>query len=454
LKIVIVGAGEVGFHIASRLAFEKKDVVVIDKSPEALRRVSESLDVQAVQGCGSNPKILEEVGVKAADLLLAVTDSDETNLIACLFAGILSPATIRLARIRGEEYLLYEDALREPPYGIDVLINPEAEAVKTVVRLLQVPGAVDVGEFAEGRIKVIGVRLEGSCPVNGTKLVDLRKKTGEQKILVVAIKREDRLIIPSGDDQLQEGDMIYFVSEEKELKAALKIFGKSAERFNRVLLVGGGNLGFKLAKALEGLSIHTKLIDKDPDRCRELAEHLDKVIVLHGDGSEQGILEEENVRDMDVVATLTGDEETNILTSLLAQRLGAQKTVTRISKFSYFPLVSAIGLDHIVSSRLAAINTILQHVRRGKVLSAMALKGEEAEVLEAVALETSDVVGKPLRNISFPKGALVVTIIRGDEVIIPTGESVIEPEDRIIILSTRQAIPQVEKALTVKLEYF
>ena len=454
MKIVIVGAGEVGFHIASRLAFEKKDVVVIDKSPEALRRVSESLDVQAVQGCGSNPKILEEVGVKAADLLLAVTDSDETNLIACLFAGILSPATIRLARIRGEEYLLYEDALREPPYGIDVLINPEAEAVKTVVRLLQVPGAVDVGEFAEGRIKVIGVRLDGSCPVNGTKLVDLRKKTGEQKILVVAIKREDRLIIPSGDDQLQEGDMIYFVSEEKELKAALKIFGKSAERFNRVLLVGGGNLGFKLAKALEGLSIHTKLIEKDPDRCRELAEHLDKVIVLHGDGSEQGILEEENVRDMDVVATLTGDEETNILTSLLAQRLGAQKTVTRISKFSYFPLVSAIGLDHIVSSRLAAINTILQHVRRGKVLSAMALKGEEAEVLEAVALETSDVVGKPLRNISFPKGALVVTIIRGDEVIIPTGESVIEPEDRIIILSTRQAIPQVEKALTVKLEYF
>lgn len=454
MKIVIVGAGEVGFHIASRLALEKKDVVVIDKSPEALRRVSESLDVQAVRGCGSNPKILEEVGIKAADLLLAVTDSDETNLIACLFAGILSPATIKLARIRGEEYLLYADQLREAPYGIDVLINPEAEAVKTVVRLLQVPGALDVGEFAEGRIKVIGVRLDGTCSVNGTKLVDLRKKTGKKKILVVAIKREDRLIIPSGEDQLQEGDMIYFVSEEKELKAALKIFGKSAERFNRVLLVGGGNLGFKLAKALEGLSIHTKLIEKNPDRCRELAEQLDKVVVLHGDGSEQGILEEENVQDMDVVATLTGDEETNVLTSLLAQRLGARKTVTRISKFSYFPLVAAIGLDHIVSSRLAAINTILQHVRRGKVLSAMALKGEEAEVLEAVALETSDVVGKPLRNIPFPKGALVVSIIRADEVIIPTGESVIQPEDRIIILSTRQGIPQVEKALTVKLEYF
>lgn len=454
MKIIIVGAGEVGFHIASRLALEKKDVVVIDKDPEALRRVFEGLDVQAVQGWGSNPRILEEVGIKAGDLLLAVTDSDETNLVACIFASILSPTTIKLARIRSEDYLHYEDVLKEDPFSIDVLINPEAEAVKTVVRLLRVPGAVDVGEFAEGRIQVIGVRLDKACAVNGTRLVDLKKKTGKKKILVIAIKRDEQLIIPSGEDQLQEGDMIYFVSEEKDLKAALKIFGKRAERFDRVLLVGGGNLGFKLAKALEGLSIHTKLIEKNPDRCRELAEQLDKVVVLHGDGSEQGVLEEENVQDMDVVATLTGHEETNILTSLLAKRLGARKTVTRISKFSYFPLVSAIGLDHIVSPRLAAINTILQHVRRGKVLSAMALKGEEAEVLEAVALETSDVVGKPLRNIPFPKGALVVSIMREDEVIIPTGDSVIQPEDRIIILSTRQGIPQVEKALTVKLEYF
>ncbi|MES0362488.1 MAG: Trk system potassium transporter TrkA [Desulfobacteria bacterium] len=451
---MIVGAGEVGFHIASRLSLENKDVVVIEKNPAALRRVSENLDVQTVEGCGSSPAILERAGIKEADILLTVTNSDETNLVASLFANILSPTTIKLARIRSEDYLMYQEALSQGPYSIDMVINPEAEAVKTIKRLLQVPGAVDVGEFADGRIKVIGVRLDANCSVNETKLVDLKKKTGNKKILVTGIVRDEKLIIPSGDDKLLEGDLVYFISEEKDLKGALKIFGKRAEPLNRVLLVGGGNLGLKLATALEELSIHTKLIERDPDRCRELAELLDKVIILQGDGSDQGLLQEENIQDMDVVVTLTGDEETNILTSLLAKRMGAQKTVTRISRFSYFPLVSAIGLEHIVSPRRAAINTMLQYVRRGQVLSAMALKGEEAEVLEAVALETSDVVGKPLQDVPFPKGALVVAIIRGDEVIIPTGDSVIQPHDRIIIFSTRQGIPRVEKALMVKLEYF
>ena len=454
MKIIIVGAGEVGFHIASRLSLEEKDVIVIEKNANALRRVSEDLDVQTVEGCGSSPAILDQAGIREADILLAVTNSDETNLVASLFANILSPATIKLARIRGEEYLMYQDALSHDPYHIDVMINPEAEAVKAVERLLQVPGAVDAGEFADGRIKLIGVRLDGVCSWCGTRLVDLARKTTNNKILVAAIIRDEKLIIPSGDDQILEGDLIYFVSEKRELKEALKIFGKRAEPFDRVLLIGGGNLGLRLAKALERLSIHTKLIEKDPGRCRELVEHLDKVIVLHGDGSDQRLLQEENIQDMDVVATLTGDEETNILTSLLAKRMGAHKTVTRISKFSYFPLVSAIGLEHIVSPRLAAINTILQHVRRGKVLSAMALKGAEAEALEAVALESSDIVGKPLRDIPFPKGALVVAIMRGEKVIVPTGDSVIMPQDRIIIFSTPQGIPQVEKALMVKLEYF
>ncbi|MCK4729164.1 MAG: Trk system potassium transporter TrkA, partial [Desulfobacterales bacterium] len=321
MKIVIVGAGEVGFHIASRLSLEDKDVIVIEKNADALRRISENLDVQTVEGSGSSPAMLEQAGIKEADILLAVTNSDETNLVASLFANILSPATIKLARIRGEEYLMYQDALSHDPYSIDVMINPEVEAVKTVERLLQVPGAVDVGEFADGRIKLIGVRLDGSCSVCGTRLIDLIHRTGDKKILVAAIIRDEKLIIPSGEDLLLKGDLVYFVSEENELKEALKIFGKRAEPFNHVLLIGGGKLGLRLAKALEGLSIHTKLIEKDPDRCRQLAEHLDKVLILQGDGSDQVLLQEENVQDMDVVATLTGDEETNILTSLLAKRM-------------------------------------------------------------------------------------------------------------------------------------
>ncbi len=311
-----------------------------------------------------------------------------------------------------------------------------------------------MGEFADGRIKVIGVRLDAESPVAGTKLVDLKDKAGNKKILVAAISRNEELIVPSGKDKLLQGDLVYLVSEEQQLKKTLKIFGKRAEPFDRILLIGGGNLGLKLAQALEGYSIHAKLIEKDPYRCNKLAKQLDRVVVLQGDGSDQQLLQEENIQDMDVVVTLTGNEETNILTSLLATRMGAHKTVTRISKFSYFPLVTAIGLEHIVSPRLAAVNTILQHIRRGKVLSAMALKGEEGEALEAVAMETSDIVRKPLRQLHFPKGALIVAIIRADEVIIPTGDSVILPQDRIIIFSTRQAIPKVEKALTVKLEYF
>jgi len=454
VRIIIVGAGEVGFHIASRLSLENKDVVLIEKNAQALRRVAENLDVQVIEGSGSSPAVLEQAGIEEADILLAVTNSDETNLVASLFANILSPATIKLARIRSEEYLAHAATLSEPPYSIDVVINPEAEAVKTIERLLEVPGAVDIGEFAEGRIKVIGVRLDADSPVAGSRLIDLRKKTGNKKILVAAINRNEELIIPSGKDKILEGDVIYFVSEKDDIWDVLKIFGKRAEPIKKVLIVGGGNLGTKLAKALERHSIHTKLIEKDRDRCNKLAETLDKVVVLQGDGSDQQLLAEENVQSMDVVATLTQDEERNILISLLAKRMGARKTVTRISKFSYLPLVSAIGLEHVVSSRLAAVNSILQYVRRGRVLSVMALKGEEAEVLEAIALETSDIVGKPIRQIPFPKGVLVVAIIRGDEVIVPTGDSDILPQDRIIIFSTRKAIPQVEKALMVKLEYF
>jgi trk system potassium uptake protein TrkA len=220
------------------------------------------------------------------------------------------------------------------------------------------------------------------------------------------------------------------------------------------MIVGGGSIGFRLASLLEENSISTKIIEKNPERCTELAEKLNKAVVLHGDGSDQELLREENIQDMDVVVTLTNDEETNILTSLLAKRMGASKIITKVSKFSYIPLISMIGLEQVVSPRLSAINTILQHIRVGKVLAAKSIKDEQAEVMEAVALETSDIVGKPIREISIPKGALVTGIMRKDTVIIPTGESVIEPNDRIIIFAKKQAIPEIEKILAVKLEFF
>jgi trk system potassium uptake protein TrkA len=454
LKVLIVGAGEVGFHIAGHLAKENKDVVVIDKDPAAIRRVSESIDVQVVNGSGSSPVILQEAGIKEADILLAVTDSDETNLVACLSANLISPTTKKLCRIRHADYDEYHGILREQAPHIDTIINPEIEVVKAIERLIHVPGAVEVEEFADGRVKFVGVYLDKSARLNGVSLSDIYAKTGKQSPLISAVVRDEELIIPRGNHILRAGDLIYFISEQNKLMESLSIFDKHVEPIDRVLIIGGGRIGFRLASLLERNSIYTKIIEKNPDRCAKIAGKLNKAVVLCGDGSDQELLRAENIQDMRIVVTLTDDEETNIITSLLSKRMGVSRTITKISKFGYFPLMSTIGIELVVSPRLSAINTILQHIRKGRVLSTKAIKGEQAEVMEAVALETSDIVGIPLKNISIPKGALVTSIIRNNTVIIPTGSSVIEPNDRIIIFAKKQAIPKIEKILAVKLEYF
>ncbi len=454
MKILIVGAGEVGYHIASRLAFENKDVVVIDTSTEALRRVSEDLDVQTVVGSGSSPVTLEEAGIQEAEILLAVTDSDEANLVACLMADALSPSTKKLARLRSDDLDAYRELFREKAPHIDTIINPDIEVVHTIERLIQLPGAVDVGDFADGRLKFVGVYLESTSRLAGVRLDELPRIIPENRPLIAAVVRDEELIIPRGKDRLQAGDLIYFISEEKQLRDTMTVFDKQGEPARRIIIVGGGRSGLRLANALENRSVSCKIIERRPDRCAELAERLSKTIVLCGDGSDQRLLLEENVGEMDLVITMTRDEETNILTSLLSKRLGARKTITRISKFSYFPLMSTIGLEQVVSPRLSAINTILQHIRRGKILSAVSIKGEAGEVIEAVAMATSAIVSKPLMKIKFPEGAILAGLIRGDEIIIPSGESVVEPGDRTIIFARREAVPGVEKLLSVKLEYF
>ena len=452
--MIIVGAGEVGFNVASRFALENKDVVVIDIDAAAIRNVSDNIDVQVLQGSGSSPILLEEAGIKEADILLAVTDSDEVNLVACLAADLISPTTKKLARLRSADYDSYHEVLKEKAPHIDTIINPEIEVVKTIERLMSVPGAADIGEFADGRVKVVGVYIDDDTPLAGVKLSDIDSVATTVRPLIAAVIRNEKLIIPGGGDTLQTGDLVYFISAQENLYDTLKLFGKYAEKVQRVLIIGGGRIGYRLATHLETQDVYVKIVEKDPQRCLFLSEHLNKTVVLNGDGSDQQLLQEENIQKMDVVVAVTSDEETNILVSLLSKQMGARKAITKISKFSYFPLMKTIGIERVVSPRLSAINTILQHIRKGKVLSAIAIKGEQAEVLEAVALETSDIVGIPLKNLSFPKDALVIGIIRKEEVLIPTGDSIIMPDDRIIIFATRQAVPKIEKILSVKLEYF
>jgi trk system potassium uptake protein len=454
MKVLIIGAGEVGFHIANRIALENKDVVVIDNNPEAIRRISDNLDVQAMIGSGSSPVVLEEAGIRNADIMLAVTNSDEINLVACLVTHMISPSTKKLVRLRAAHFDDYYDTFRTSLPYIDTIINPEIEVVKTIDLLMSFPGAVDVGEFAQGRIYFIGVTLDKASGLAGIKLSELATHIGKKRLLIAALIRGEKLIIPRGNDRMMLNDLVYFITEKDKVFESLKIFGKHDSPVRRAMIIGGGRIGYRLANMLEQKNIYTKIIEKRAERCKILAEQLNRTVILQGDGSDQDLLMEENIHDMGAVITLTNDEETNILASLLAKKMGARKTITQISKFSYFPLMNMIGIQQVVSPRLSAINSILQHIRRGKVLSAKSIKGEQAEVMEALALETSDIVGKPLKHISFPKGTLVMGIIRDESITIPSGESIIEPGDRIIIFAERSAIPKVEKILMVKLEYF
>ncbi|MEF2232064.1 MAG: Trk system potassium transporter TrkA [Pseudodesulfovibrio sp.] len=455
MRIIIVGAGEVGFHIAQRLAVENKEVVVIDKSADSLRKIAETSDVQTIQGSGSSPEVLEDAGIAEADILLAVTDSDEINLIACVFANLLNGKMTKLARIRGSIYTNYSQLLTGDGVGITKIINPDEEVVNSILRLMSVPGAVEISEFAGGKIRLIGINLPDDSPVLGVKLFDLRGRIGDDLgIVIAALVRDDKLIIPSGADRIHKGDVVYFACDIRDQEDILDRLGVSSEPVREVMIVGGGNIGYKLAKALDNKYYHTRILENRQKRCEFLSERLDRPIVLMGDSTDQDFLREENIKDMDMVIAVTGDEETNILTCLLAKSLGAKSTVTRVNNFGYMPLIEPIGIDYLVCPRLSAINSLLHYIRRGRIISSVSIKGEEAEALEAIALQDSPIVGKAIKDLDFPRGCLVLCFQRGDEVVIPRGDTVIRPNDRLLIISTRQNIPKVEKVLTTKVEFF
>lgn len=454
MKVIIVGAGEVGYHIASKLSRENKDVVLIDRDAGKLRRVNDTLDVQTLQGSGASPALLREAGIESAEMIVAVTDSDETNLVACLMSRVLSPGTTRIARIRNQEFFEVEAIKSGEVLGLSLVINPEVEVVKMIVRLLEVPGAVDVVDFAEGRVRLIGLKINPDSRLMGLSMVELRQLDPDRHVLIAAIYRDNQVIIPHGKTRFQAGDLAYVVTVAEEVEEALRFFGLTPSPIRSAFIIGGGQVGSLLAQNLEKKGIKIKLVDRSAERCQQLSERLSKTIVLNGDGTDQELLQEEHAADSDVFIALTNDEEENVLSCLLARRLGARQAITRINKFAYVPLVTAIGLETVVSSRLSAVSAILRHIRRGKVISAAALKGEDAEAIEFAALQTSEIVGRPLQDIKFPRHAIIAAIVRGSEVIIPRGTTVIQPDDRIIVFARREAISKVEQALMVKLEYF
>lgn len=452
MKIIIVGAGEVGFHSAQKLSDEGQDVVLIDKDPDKIKRITDNLDVQAIIGSGTSPETLKSSGIKDADMLVAATDSDEANLIACLLGKNLNKYILKVARVRNREYLEEKELFGDSLLGVDQIINPESAVVETILNLMTVPGASDVIDFVEGRIKLIGFPVKEDSSLAGRRLSTFNDLNGN--LLIGAIIRGEKVLIPHGDDIIQADDLIYLVIRSNEISKVYSFLNIKENDLRRVIIIGGGETGASLATALDHTSLHVKVIEKNSQRCGSLAEQLEKVIVINGDGTDKDLLLEENIGEMDFMVALTGDEENNVLISLLARELGVKKIITRISKLSYIPLVSAIGIDTVVSSRLSAVRAILQYIRRGKVISVAPLKGEQAEAIEAEALETSDIVDIPISQIKFPKGALVGAIVRGDEIIIPKGDTIIKSKDRLIFFVLGEVIPKLEKLLTVKLDYF
>ncbi len=451
---MIIGAGGVGYNIASRLALESKNVVVVDTDALATRKIAEDLDVKVVTGSGSNPETLRQAGIIGADILLAVTDSDEINIVSCLIANQISPMTRKLVRLRNEEFVPFHTSLKNEAPHIDNIINPEAEVVKTIRKLMTIPGAIDKGEFVDGKVRYVGMRLSPDSPIAGMELAQFYHVFGQDRPLIAAIVRGSNVIVPRGKDKPLAGDLIYFVCDTTNLEKTLNLLGVTINPVKKVLIVGGGRIGAKLACSLEKDNIQVKIIESNLERCDTLSMQMEKAVVLHGDGGDQKLFIEENISHMDAVVSVTNDDETNILVSLLAKNMGVNNTITRISKAGYYPLLSTIGIEKVVSPRVSAVSSILQDIRQGNVISDISIFGEQGEFIEAVALASSTITKGPLKDISFPKGTLLVCITRQEEIIIPSGQSTVQPGDRIILFAVQAAVKKLEKMLTVKLGFF
>ena len=454
MSIIIIGAGEVGYHLASRLSNEKKDVVVIDRDVEKIRRVQSTLDVQAIHGSGSSLSVLRQAGISDASMVIAVTNSDEVNMIACMVAGLQDRVPKKIARVRDPDYSSLSSLYDKEHLDIDLVINPDHEVVEMILKLMEVPGAVDVVDFAQGKVRMVGIPLLPDSPMAGKTLAEISRMYPQSGILIVAVQKGDKVFIPKGKDILMANDLLFMVMARDKTREALESSGQRRPPVKRAMILGGTLIGIELADTLEDRGVQVKIIEQNEARCQEIAEKCSHALVLRGDNTYQDILVEENVGEMDAFVAVTEDEETNVMISLLAKKMGARRVMTLVNKVGYSPLVHSIGVDVVISPRLAAVNKIMQFLRRGKILSISSLPEENAEAFEAVALETSDIVGRPLRELEFPKDAIVGALVRGSQVIIPNGSTVIQPEDRVMIFALTTAIREVEKALMVKLEYW
>lgn len=458
MRVIICGAGQVGYGIAERLSAEQNDVSVIDTSSELIRGIRDSLDVRGFVGHGSHPDVLEAAGAQQADMLIAVTLYDEVNMVACQVAHSLFNVPTKIARIRAQSYLQphYMDLFSRDHLPIDVIISPELEVGEMVLRRIAMPGATDIVGFADNRIAMVAIECMEECPVINTPLSQLTELFPDLPSTVVGVSRAGRLFVPHSGDQLLAGDLAYVVTSKEQVRRTLGLFGHEEQEATRIVVAGGGNIGLYVARAIEKRQGRTKvkIIENGRDRAVAIADELRRTVVLHGSALDQKLLLEADIQEADLMVALTNDDQVNILSSVMAKRMGCRANLALINNPTYHEFTGMLGIDAFVNPRSVTISRILQHVRRGRIRAVHSVQRGAAEIIEAEALETSPLVGPVLRDLDLPEGLRLGAIYRDGQVLKPDGSMKIKPKDRVVMFAMAKSVKQVEQMFRVSLEFF
>ena len=457
MKILILGAGQVGSSAAYHLSREEaNEVTIVDMRSDVLRELQDRLDIRTVVGHAAYPDVLDRAGAHDVDIVVALTDSDETNMVACQVAYTVFHTPTKIARIRSADYMNAKQLFTQDAIPIDVRISPEQLVCEYIEQLILYPGASQVLDFAGGKVRLVGVRADRDGLLVGQKIATLKEHIPNTEGRIAAIYRDGKAMLPDGDTVIQEGDEVFFIADRKDIRVFMSEMRRLEEPVRRVVIAGGGNIGVRLALALEQTN-QVKIIERNPKRARTISEQLNKAIVLVGDAADEALLLEENIDNVDVFCALTNSEEANILSSMLSKRLGAHKVMALINRPSYVDLVEAGSIDIAISPQQVTIGSLLAHVRRGDVVKVHSLRRGAAEAIEAVAhgtAEESKVVGRAIEDIELPKGAAIVTLVRGEQVIIAHHDTVIETDDHVILfLTDRRKIETLEKLFQVGVSF-
>jgi len=440
LKIIVIGAGKVGCQIAQTLSSENHDIVIIEKDNIIQQSAQNSLDAMVILGNGANVLTLEEAGIKQTDMLIAVTSSDEVNMLACMIAKQFGVPK-KIARIRNPEYL-HTSILSREKLGIDFAINPERATAKEIVKLFKSPINVSqVQDFAEGKVKLIEFNIEKYFPFLNQQLKNISFK---YPVLVAAIYRDNKIIIPDGEEKIILGDNLYVLVEKDNFLGLNEFFNEKPLDMQNVMILGGNRIAIQTALILAKLGINTKLIERDKEKCDKIAELLPHSLIINGDGTNIDLLKSEGIKTTDGFVAVTGYDEYNLLVALLAKHLGTKKVIAKIDRSNYIPILEKIGVDAVVNPRIITTSAILQFIRRGEIVSLTLLKEGKAEVIELMVHSNSKIINKPLRNANLPKNSIIGAVIRKDRVIIPHGDDTIQAQDKIIIFALSSAIKKIE----------